>query len=118
VLYACYFDASGKSKTHEFMTIGGAGSTAEKWGKFEKEWSQILKREGVSEFHATDFAASFGEYKDWKGDKGRRSHFIRNLIAGARKHTNKLFVGTVAMPDWRYVNTRYALEEHFFSPYA
>jgi hypothetical protein len=118
VLYSCYFDASGKSHTHEFMTIGGAGSTSEKWGQFEKEWSQILKREGVSEFHATDFAASLGEYKDWKGNKGRRSHFLRDLIAVARKYTNKVFTGTIAMSDWRDVNTRYALEECFFSPYA
>lgn len=118
MLYSCYFDASGKSQTHEFMTIGGAGSTAEKWGQFEKEWSQILKREGVSEFHATDFAASLGEYKGWKGDKGRRSHFIRDLIAVAQKYTNKLFTGTIATSDWRYVNTRYALKEHFFCPYA
>lgn len=118
MLYACYFDASGKSHTHEFMTIGGAGSTAEKWGQFETEWSQILKREGVSEFHATDFAASWGEYKGWRGDKGRRSRFIRDLIAVAQKHTNKMFTGTISMPDWRSVNARYALEEHFFSPYA
>ncbi len=100
------------------MTIGGAGSTAEKWGQFEREWSNILKREGVSEFHATDFAGSYGEYKDWKGDKGRRSHFLRDLIAVAQKYTNKMFTATVAMSDWRDVNTRYALEEYFFSPYA
>jgi hypothetical protein len=118
VLYSCYFDASGKQRGHEFMTIGGAGSTAEKWGQFDREWSKILKREGVSEFHATDFAASQGEYTGWKGDKGRRSHFLRDLIAVAQKYTNKLFTGTIALSDWRYVNTIYALEEHFFSPYS
>jgi hypothetical protein len=112
VLYSCYFDASGKPAAHEFMT------TAEQWGRFERGWSGILKREGVSEFHATDFAASLGEYKEWKGDKGRRSHFLRDLIAVAQKSTNKLFTGTIAMSDWRYVNSMYALEEHFFSPYA
>lgn len=100
------------------MTMAGAGSTAEKWGQFEERWSEILKREGVSEFHATDFAAAYGEYKDWKGDKGRRSHFIRDLIAVAQKYTNQLFTGTIAMSDWHYVNSIYALEERFFSPYA
>jgi hypothetical protein len=119
VLYASYFDASGDSDTYPFFTVAGAGTTSTKWDKFEREWSAILNREGVSEFHATDFASFQGEYKgkEWK-EKGKRSRFLRDLIAVIKRRTNKLFTVTVEMGDWRLVNKSYALEEFFFSPYA
>ena len=118
MFYSSYFDASGKSDSHPFVTMAGAGSTIEKWKGFEREWSAILTREKVTEFHATDFASSLAEFKNWKGDKGRRSHFLRDLVAVARKYTNKLFTVTVEMAEWSAVNSLYMLEEHFYSPYA
>lgn len=118
VLYASYFDVSGRDDVHQFMTIAGAGSTEEKWKRFDGEWKKILDREGVSAFHATDFASNRGEYEDWKNDKGRRSRFLRSLIAVARTYTNKLFTVTVDLSEWRFVNVRYQLEEHFFSAFA
>ncbi len=65
LLSAAYFDASGKQERHSFVTVAGATSPIKKWIRFEGQWRQVLKEEGVSEFHATDFAASEGEYKDW-----------------------------------------------------
>ena len=118
MLYASYFDASGEPHVHPCVTIAGAGSTDEKWKVFEREWLKVLQREKVSEFHATDFAASQGEYRQWKGDKGRRSRFLRDLISVAHRHANKLFAATVEIPAWRAVNRDYELEETFFSPYA
>jgi hypothetical protein len=118
VLYASYFDASGKSDVHRFFTVAGAGSTDEKWRLFEPEWKVALGREGVSQLHFADFAAGYGEYARWKNDKGRRSRFLRGLIAVARKYINKLFSITVDMSAWNLANEEYALEEHFFSPYA
>jgi hypothetical protein len=118
VNFAAYFDASGKNTGYKFLSVGGASSTQEKWKKFEIEWLAILNREGVTEFHATDFACCEGEYKNWKGDKGRRSHFLRDLIAVAKKYTHKLFTVTVEMVEWQAANELYPIEEHFHSPYA
>lgn len=117
MLYAAYFDASGK-KGFPFITVAGAVSPIKKWIRFEGEWNEILERHGVTEFHATDFAASKGEYKEWKGNKIRRSGFLRQLIAVLKKNTNKLFTVTMDMEAWETVNAHYCLEERFYSPYA
>jgi hypothetical protein len=118
MLFAAYFDASGKEDTFTFLTVGGAGSPVKKWIRFEKQWSDVLRREGVSEFHATDFASSKGEYKGWKGDKARRSKFVCDLSKIIKENTNKLFLATVEMEAWRDVNNEYCLEEFFCSPYS
>ncbi len=118
MLCAAYFDASGKQEGYSFLTVAGATSPIKKWSRFEKQWSAVLHDEGVSEFHATDFAASKGEYKDWKDDKPRRSAFIRRLLKIIKENANKLFIVTVEMPAWNEVNREYCLAETFHSPYA
>src|SRR5260370_1514179 len=118
MLSAACFDASGKQEGYDFLTVAGAASPIKKWARFEKQWSQILKDEGVSEFHATDFAASEGEYKDWKGDAARRTAFLRCLMGIIKENVNKLFMVTVEMPAWNEVNKEYLLAEPLHSPYA
>ncbi len=118
ILSAAYFDASGKQEGHPFLTVAGATSPIKKWIRFEKQWNQALKDEGVSEFHATDFAASEAEYRDWKGDTARRSAFLRRLMRIIKENVNKLFMVTVEMPAWNDVNREYLLAETLHSPYA
>jgi hypothetical protein len=118
ILHTAYFDASGKKDAHPSITVAGAVASLRKWGSFEAAWSRVLKDEGVKEFHATDFAASLGEYKGWRGDKTRRSNFLGRLIEIIRDSTNKLFVATVEMDGWNSVNEEYLLEEYCFSPFA
>jgi hypothetical protein len=118
MISAAYFDASGKQKGYPFVTVAGAASPIKKWIRFEKQWIQALKEEGVSEFHATDFAASQGEYKDWKGDTPRRSAFVRRLMKIIKQNVNKLFMVTVEMSAWKEVNSEYLLAETLYSPYA
>lgn len=118
MLCAAYFDASGKQEGYPFLTVGGAASPIKKWIRFENQWSAALGDEGVSEFHATDFSASEGEYREWKGDKARRSAFIKRLVKIIKENVNKLFLVTVEMGAWRDVNREYCLEETFYSAYA
>jgi hypothetical protein len=115
---AGFFDASGKDKDNPFVTVAGAVSPVKKWIRFEREWGEVLKSEGVSEFHATDFAASQGEYRSWRGDTARRSAFVEKLKKVIEKNANKLFLVTVEIGAWREVNGEYLLEEWFYSPYA
>jgi hypothetical protein len=118
MLCAAYFDASGKLAGYPFLTVAGATSPIEKWILFEKQWLSVLRGEGVTEFHATDFAASKGEYKDWKGDKPRRAAFIKRLAKIIKDNVNKLYVVTVETAVWAEVDREYLLAEHFHSPYA
>src|SRR6266478_9105822 len=97
---AAYFDASGKREGYPFLSVAGASSPIEKWILFEKLWLGALRDEGVTEFHATDFAASQGEYKDWKGDKPRRSAFLKRLGKIIKDNVNKLYIVTVEMAVW------------------
>jgi hypothetical protein len=118
LLHTAYFDASGKKDAHPSVTVAGAVASCKKWNRFNEEWAAVLKQERVKEFHATDFAASLGEYESWKGDKPRRSQFLRRLIEIIRQNVNKLFIATVEMDGWSSVNKEYLLEEYFFSPFA
>ena len=118
VLQAAYFDASGESTGFPVLAIGGAVAPIKKWNRFEREWAAILKREKVTEFHATDFAASKGQYEDWKGDKPRRSKFLFDLANIIKKNANKLFMINIEIDAWEEVNRDYLLEEVFHSPYA
>ena len=116
--YAAYFDASGKAEGFQFMTVAGAVAPIKKWIRFKRDWSDVLRSEGVSEFHATDFACSQGEYRAWKNDKIRRSKFLKQLIKIIKENTNKLFTVTAEIDKWKSVNSEYLLEETFHSPYA
>jgi hypothetical protein len=117
-MYSAYFDASGKKDSHRSITVAGAVSTVKKWLRFEREWSKVLREFGVKEFHYTDFAASLGEYKGWKGDKQRRSEFLRRLGPIIKANTNKFFMVTVEMEAWRSINEEYFLADVFQSPFA
>lgn len=115
--FAAYFDASGKEE-YPVLSVGGAVAPVWKWARFESELTVILKKAGVSEFHATDFASSKGEYRSWKDKKEKRSRFIQDIKKTLQRNTNKLFCACVELDAWRSVNEIYLLEECFHSPYA
>jgi hypothetical protein len=116
--FAAYFDASGKREQHPVIMVGGAVAPVYKWSRFETDWQAILHREGVNEFHATDFAASQGEYKGWRGQKERRRKFIADLYGVIKRNTNKFFCTGVEIDAWTSVNRDYMLDEYWHSPYA
>jgi hypothetical protein len=118
MMYAAYFDASGKPDRHPVLSVAGAVASIKKWGRFEPEWQQALKDEGVSEFHATDFAASRKEFRGWKGDKPRRKRFLDRLGKIIKEHTNRLFMVSVEIDAWKSIDQEYLLEETFHSEYA
>lgn len=112
-----YFDASGKERD-VVLSVAGSVAPVKTWGKFERDWNRILKKEGVTEFHATDFAASRGEYEGWKGDRPRRSQFLHDLGVVLRNSVNRLFMVSIEMGAWKNVNEKFLLQESFYSPYA
>jgi len=121
LFYAAYFDASAtghRNDPYPVLTVAGAVAPVKRWIRFVRDWEQVLKDENITEFHATDFAASLGEYKGWKGDKTRRANFLRRLGGIIKRDVNRLFMVTVELDAWSAVNQEYLLEETFHSPFA
>src|SRR5437870_3751704 len=73
--YTSYFDASGHPAQQTVLTVGGHVSTIEKWQRFDREWTAILKRYGVAAFHMTDFVAGWGEFAHFKNNSPMRKAF-------------------------------------------
>ena len=117
--YSAYFDASGHPDgDNKVMTVGGFVSTVKKWGRFDEEWSAILKSEGVAAFHTTDFASSGGEFKKWRGQTDRRRKFVTRLTACIKKNVNKSFRSSIVLQDYDEVNALFKLEEVMGRPYS
>src|SRR5438552_11374712 len=71
--YAAYFDASGHPDGTPVLFVSGFVSTKRKWLRFERRWTDFLKRNGiVGPFHMTDFINGFGQYSSWRGDAQRQ----------------------------------------------
>jgi hypothetical protein len=116
--YTAYFDLSGEHSGFPVISVAGAVAPVKKWIRFEHEWNAALNKEGIKEFHATDFAASRGEFKNWENDKPRRGRFLNVLGEIMRRNTNKFAMASMEMEEWDSVNKDYQLEEKYHSPYA
>jgi len=55
-----YSDAIGTVNSEHALVVSGFVSTTEKWMRFEKCWTQILKLFDVPYFHMKEFAHSTG----------------------------------------------------------
>jgi hypothetical protein len=121
LFYSGYFDASypgSLAVAHPVITVAGAIAPVKKWVRFERDWNAVLQQEKVTGFHATDFSASKGEYKEWRRDKPRRTNFMRQLNAIIKANINRFFMVSVELQAWEEVNSEYLLTETFHSPYA
>jgi len=121
-IFSAYFDASGHPDEQDVLTVAGYAATVENWIRFEDEWKDILKSEGVTSFHMTDFASSGGEYKSWKGktpvQTARRKNFTERTAQCIEKSCTKFFRASVYIPDYNKVNADFKLEEAAGKPYA
>ncbi len=109
-MFTAYFDASGDSSSVA-LVVAGCVSNYKKWERFEEGWKAILRREGVSEFHMTDFASSRGEFKTWEGQTERRRNFVADLLECGRKNVNKAFATVVMLADYKTVDRHFQLRE-------
>ncbi|MGA2605825.1 MAG: hypothetical protein ABSH01_00025 [Terriglobia bacterium] len=53
--YRAYFDDSGHPDDQEAVVVAGFIASEHDWFFFEREWQDILDREGMESFHMTDF---------------------------------------------------------------
>lgn len=119
VIFSAYFDASGHPDQPGVLTVAGYAAAVENWIRFDREWQEILRPEGITSFHMTDFASSEGEFKvGWKGKTERRRVFTEKLAACLQRHCAMFFRISVFIPDYNLVNLEYELSEAAGLPYA
>jgi hypothetical protein len=75
-----YFDASGHPDDQEFVVVAGFVADAAAWADFDRLWTARLRKDGITCFHATDFAGSYREFKEWRDDEPRRVAFSGDLM--------------------------------------
>jgi len=118
-MFSAYFDASGHPNQKSVLTVAGFVSTVQKWSRFDREWNAILKSEGVTFFHMTDFVSNRGEFaKGWRGETERRRKFIERLAECLKRNVNKSFRTTVILPDYEKANKSFQIEERLGRPYT
>jgi len=67
-----YYDAAGHQDDEDVISVGGYLSSVPAWLRFEREWQRALKREGIEQFHMTDFIACRRSSRTGRGVKPNR----------------------------------------------
>jgi hypothetical protein len=116
-MFTAYFDASGTKKM-PVLTVAGFVSHVKRWDRFERKWSLILKRYGVSTLHMTEFVSSKGEFTTWRGDSERRRRFITDLADCIKQETKRGFAASIVIPEYEEINREYILSETVGQPYT
>lgn len=88
-----YFDETVVN--NDTMIVGGCVADQAAWEQFTAEWKTALADESVSEFHATDFHTSNGEFA-WKTAAGkpavrRHANFDKRLARMITEHVQGAF---------------------------
>lgn len=110
--YAAYFDDSGHPDDQEAVVVAGFIASEDEWLLFEREWQEILDREGLEIFHMTDFEKS----KIWPQYK--KDALLGRLINTIKTRTVRSISQGVWMRDYRQINEKWAFEETIGPPYA
>lgn len=121
-IFSSYFDASGHPDQSDVLTVAGYAAAVDSWIRFEREWQEILRLEGISVFHMTDFASSQGEFASWRGREPEKIEKRRKLVEALtfclQKHCAKFFRISIFLPDYEKVNLKFQLSETIGRPYA
>ena len=114
---SAYFDASGHPQDGTLLVVSGWLSFQGRWRQFEEEWAAALTEADVEYFHMKDFTQSRGQFEGWRGKDKKREKLLKRLIATIHRNLPEGFAGTVLLPDWALVNSRYMLAENKLTPY-
>jgi hypothetical protein len=84
-MLTCCFDGAGKEKdtsgNTDVVVVAGFGSMAGVWREFDEKWTARLTKDGLTAFHAVDFAQFRGEFRDgWRADESRRRTLTADLM--------------------------------------
>jgi hypothetical protein len=106
-----YGDASGKDQT-EPLAVGGFVATVEAWKAFDPEWKAVLEANGLHYFRMSEFAHSTNQFKQWKGQEGRRIGLIDSLVKILERYTLHWSGACILKRDYERVDADYRLHEY------
>ena len=93
-----YFDESGTHAGSKSLAIGGFVGPEKKWRRFEREWSQELRSEGLLYTHMSELESCRGLFASW--DKTRARNFQVRLLDIIRAHATWGVSCTVMLNDY------------------
>lgn len=75
------FDTARTKITEGVVLVAGFAGFAGVWKDFETAWQARLERDGLTHFHAGDFAQFHGQFKTgWREDEKRRQGLLADLM--------------------------------------
>lgn len=116
-IYSAYFDDSGHPDQGPYVIVSGFLAERGQWNRFEREWKAALKDQGMTIFHATDFATGNGEFESWRKDNRRRTGFLQRLIGVIKRNTVRSFSCAIPLDEFRRVDNQFILKESLGNPY-
>lgn len=92
------FDVGRNPTSEGVIVVAGFCGEAKVWTEFDKEWNNRLQADGLTFFHAGDFAFSNGEFKqDWRENETRRRALARDLMDIITRHGLRKFGAVVPL---------------------
>jgi hypothetical protein len=81
-MFTVYLDESGTHDKSKAVIVAGCIATVNQWALFEREWREMLDREGVSIFHRNDLENFKGEFQEKDGWNPARRARVVSLAQG------------------------------------
>src|SRR5262245_1995850 len=69
VMLVAYFDESGTHSGSLVTAVAGYVSTAPRWKRFAREWTEALGKANVDCFHMSEYESRKGVFADWSDKK-------------------------------------------------
>ena len=106
-----YYDCSGQPHDSEFVTLAGVIASESVWERFCPQWTSVLERYQISEFHMTDAMSlkkDFSPANGWSQEKAQKLVWDLLAIVGYFRATDGFRLGsnlvgsscTVKMEDY------------------
>jgi hypothetical protein len=94
-------DASGKEDIQPALAVAGFVSSASDWEEFAVKWKSRLEADGITYFHAAEFAQSVKEFVPLKDDEQRRRKLLGELMNILKTHVYRKFGCIVVCKDFK-----------------
>src|SRR5438128_1203686 len=118
-MFMAFYDASGSERDRDgSLYVVGMLSTAQKWLRLDREWSDVLRGFRVPYFHMKEFAPGVGPFEPWRDDAEKRREFLEELFRVVKKGVNKSFGHGFSLAEFRAVNKVYRFSEHYGGAYC
>ena len=94
-------DASGKEDNQPALAVAGFVSSAADWEEFTVRWKARLEADGITCFHAVEFAQCVKQFAHLKGDEPRRMRLSGDLMNILKTYVYRKFGCIVVCKDFK-----------------